>query len=188
MPEIRRLCGAALTAALLLLSPSAQAHLLKLFAGAENGEISGYVYFSGGAKVQQAVVKISDNNGILLHELNTDPQGAFSYRSQNPADHLISASTLDGHVASWTISAAELGAQPPATSTTASANKAPDTTDNLDQRIEAAVARQIRPLREALERQQEKAQLQDILGAFGYIAGLAGLALWWRNRQPAPRD
>ncbi|WP_027856773.1 carboxypeptidase-like regulatory domain-containing protein [Marinobacterium jannaschii] len=188
MPEIRRLCGAALTAALLLLSPGAQAHLLKLFASAENGQISGYVYFSGGAKVQQAAVNISDSSGALLGELKTDPQGAFSYRSQKPVDHLISASTLDGHAATWTISAAELGGQAISANPANSAAAATASRDNLDQRIEAAVARQVRPLREAIERQQEKARLQDIFGALGYIAGLAGLALWWRSRQPATKQ
>jgi len=172
------------------LSLPAQAHLLKLFAAAESGTISGYVYFSGGATVQQARVEISDHSGQLLETLNTDKQGNFSYQSRNAVDHLISASTLDGHAADWTITAAELGGQTQQvsainSSVSGAAAAAMVSTDNLDQRIEAAVARQVRPLREALERQQEKAQLQDIFGALGYIAGLAGLALWWRNRQPA---
>jgi nickel transport protein len=49
--------------------------------------------------------------------------------------------------------------------------------------VERAVARQIRPLREALEAERSRARLHDILGGLGYIAGLAGLALWWRSRK-----
>jgi nickel transport protein len=52
--------------------------------------------------------------------------------------------------------------------------------------VERAVARQIRPLREALEAERSRARLHDILGGLGYIAGLAGLALWWRSRKGGP--
>lgn len=49
--------------------------------------------------------------------------------------------------------------------------------------IELAVARQVRPLREQLERSEDKAQLRDILGGIGYIIGLTGFALWLRCRK-----
>jgi nickel transport protein len=53
--------------------------------------------------------------------------------------------------------------------------------------IERAVARQVRPLREELLATRDALRLQDILGGIGYIFGLAGLALWWRSRQPTDR-
>lgn len=55
--------------------------------------------------------------------------------------------------------------------------------------IEQAVARQVRPLREALARRQAQAQLRDILGGIGYILGIAGLGIWWtaRRRRRAER-
>jgi nickel transport protein len=49
--------------------------------------------------------------------------------------------------------------------------------------IEKAVARQVRPLREALAQSQARAQLQDVLGGIGYILGVAGLGIWWTVRQ-----
>ena len=49
--------------------------------------------------------------------------------------------------------------------------------------VEAAVARQIRPLREELLATRDALRLQDILGGLGYIFGLTGLALWWRSRR-----
>jgi nickel transport protein len=49
--------------------------------------------------------------------------------------------------------------------------------------VEQAVARQIRPLREALQAHEERVRMRDILGGIGYIVGLAGLALWWSSRR-----
>jgi nickel transport protein len=54
--------------------------------------------------------------------------------------------------------------------------------------IERAVARQVRPLREALAQAQGRAQLRDILGGVGYILGIAGIGIWWSARQRRRRD
>lgn len=48
--------------------------------------------------------------------------------------------------------------------------------------IEQAVARAVRPLREQLALERERARLRDVLGGIGYILGLAGLWAWWRAR------
>lgn len=53
----------------------------------------------------------------------------------------------------------------------------------IGQRLEQAVARQVLPLREALAEAQAQASLRDLLGGLGYIAGLAGFALWWTRRR-----
>lgn len=46
-----------------------------------------------------------------------------------------------------------------------------------DARMERAIARQIRPLREQIEAYQEKIWWHDVLGGLGYIIGLSSLAL-----------
>ncbi|WP_207148805.1 hypothetical protein [Lamprobacter modestohalophilus] len=53
----------------------------------------------------------------------------------------------------------------------------------LGHAVEQAVARQILPLREALAEAQAQASFRDLLGGLGYIAGLAGLGLWWTRRR-----
>ena len=49
--------------------------------------------------------------------------------------------------------------------------------------IEQAVEHQVRPLREQLILLEDRVRFQDILGGFGYILGLTGIALWWRCRK-----
>lgn len=53
----------------------------------------------------------------------------------------------------------------------------------LERALEQAVARQLLPLREALAEAQAQASFRDLLGGLGYIAGLAGLGLWWTRRR-----
>ncbi len=62
------------------------------------------------------------------------------------------------------------------------------TEHRLEQALEQAVARQVRPLREALAEAQGQASFRDLLGGLGYIAGLAGLGLWWARRREQRRS
>ncbi|MGD8908438.1 MAG: hypothetical protein PVI92_03755 [Chromatiales bacterium] len=174
----------------LLISLPLSAHKLKVFAAAEGGKIVGRAYFVGGAGASGAVIHIIADDGRELARLEPDREGNFDYRIERPMTYRVVADSLDGHQASWTLraeefsaSALDVGAMP--------AHEGPlpelDSTavPNLSQitRVEQAVARQIRPLREALQAHEERVRMRDILGGIGYIVGLAGLALWWSSRR-----
>lgn len=177
---------------LLLLNGTAEAHLLKLFAYVEGASLHGSAYFAGGANAAGLAITISDRNNQQLVSLKTDSQGGFSYTPATPGEYHIQADTGEGHRAEWLIRAEEFSRAFPAGAITASANSAvvkPDSPPSalpapqLSALIERAVARQIGPLREALQRSEDRAHLSDILGSVGFIFGLAGIALWWRGRQ-----
>jgi nickel transport protein len=103
----------------------------------------------------------------------------------------VVADSLDGHQASWTLRAEEFFDAAPNEGDAMPAYDTPvpesdsTTAADLSQiiRVEQAVARQIRPLREALQAHEEQVRMRDILGGIGYIIGLAGLALWWSSRR-----
>jgi nickel transport protein len=186
---------------LLLLHGSAEAHLLKLFAYVEGPNIHGSVYFAGGAEAAGAVVTVSDtvsgSGGQPLAKLKTDPQGAFSYTSVDAGEYRLRADTGDGHQAEWLIRAAEFGPAAPAATSAGTGSRPPATeqTGLVDRQladrqlmalVEQALARQIGPLRAALQRSDERARLSDILGGIGFIFGLAGIVLWWRGRRGGP--
>jgi nickel transport protein len=187
---------------LLLLHGSAEAHLLKLFAYVEGPNIHGSVYFAGGAEAAGAVVTVSDtvsgSGGQPLAKLKTDPQGAFSYTPADAGEYRLRADTGDGHQAEGLIRAAEFGPTGPDAETSIGTGSRPTATDQtglvdrqLEDRqlmalVEQALARQIGPLRAALQRSDERARLSDILGGIGFIFGLAGIVLWWRGRRGGP--
>lgn len=175
------------------------AHKLKVFATAEGEKILGQAYFVGGAGAGGATIRITDTEGRLLAQPKPDEEGNFSYRVEQRMDYRVEADSQDGHIASWTLRADEFSTGLPvaeATGQTRSGDLAaqepvPPTTEALStaagtvsvQQVEAAVARQIRPLREALQAQEERVRLRDIVGGIGYIIGLAGLGLWWGGRR-----
>lgn len=172
-----------------LVSPIAQAHLLKVFAFADGNLITGSAYFVGGAPAAGAGVQVMNADGQLLDSLTPDADGKFSYRATSEEDHVIVADTGDGHLAKWLVTAAELtgnGGLPSNQDSTAqaSSDNAPDPDHSeLTAMVEAAVARQVRPLREQIIAYEESVRLQDIVGGIGYIAGIFGLAAWWHQKR-----
>ncbi|MEA3276726.1 MAG: hypothetical protein U9Q81_15815 [Pseudomonadota bacterium] len=172
------------------------AHLLKVFAFVEGDRIEGSVRFAAGTEAVAAGITVRATDGRILAQLKPDASGAFTFRATEPIDHVIVASTSDGHSAQWTVDAEELiGVVPPTpdglnpqrtdslSSKTGSSHSVQAPVDPIivDQ-IERAVARQVRPLREALIEYEQRVRLHEILGGIGYILGLAGIALWWRSR------
>ena len=162
---------------LLLLNGTAEAHLLKLFAYVEGASVHGSAYFAGGTNAAGLAITISDRNNQQLVSLKTDSQGGFSYTPATPGEYHIRAEFSQAFPAGAdTVGGGQEAVKP---DNTLPALPAPQ----LAGLIERAVARQIGPLREALQRSEDRAHLSDILGGVGFIFGLAGIALWWRGRQ-----
>lgn len=176
----------------------AQAHKLKVFASAEGDEILGQAYFAGGAPASGALIIVTDGEGQEVARLTPDEAGDFRYRVERRTNYKVTADSRDGHQASWTLQADEFSPSLPGTeieetatdgSSAAGAVSGPPPVSTQAQQpvateqIERAVARQIRPLRMALQEHDERVRLRDILGGIGYIIGLAGLALWWQGRR-----
>ncbi len=193
MVDLRRLT---LLLICLLVSPPLFAHKLKVFATAEGERILGQAYFVGGAGAGGAEIRITDGDGGELARLQPDEQGNFEYRVARPMTYRVVANSLDGHQAVWTLQAEEFSpalpaAQPePVADTTEPVTESDATTVHrlppqaiTEASLERAVARQIRPLREALQAYEERVRLRDIIGGIGYIVGLAGLGLWWGRRR-----
>lgn len=175
-----------------VLSPAAQAHLLKVFAFAEGNRIEGATYFVGGTPASGASVEVMSADGRLLATLVPDTDGEFSYQTATREDHVIIANTGDGHVARWTVSAAELTGKESSKAGENTHHAPPSATtgpvtepgnNKLAALVESAVARQVQPLREQIARYEDRIRLRDIIGGIGYIVGLSGLAIWWRQRR-----
>ena len=182
MARVAPLLGAALA----LMSAAAGAHLLQVFAWAEGDRIHGTVRLAGGSAAGSARVTVRGPDGETLAEVAPDAQGAFTYRARRPVDHRLVARTADGHRAEWTVTAAELGAQRPAATGPEAAESRDPETAALAAMVEAAVARQVGPLRDELRAHAEGARLADLVGGLGIIFGIAGVVLWWRSRRRAP--
>ena len=168
----------AILAALVLamLAAPANAHKLKLFASVEGGDIVGSAYFVGGDKAGGVPGRIQGADGSLVASFATGPDGSFRQGVTARMDHTISVDSEDGHAAVFTIRAAEFPPSLPEDKVMATA-----TTDTAA--LEAAVARQIRPLREQLDAYESRVRLHDVMGGIGTIFGLFGCWAWLQSRR-----
>ena len=173
--------------ALSLMMSGAEAHRLKLFATLEDGTISGYAFFVGSGRAQDADLRITDANGKEVAALRTDAKGAYSWKAPSVQTYRLVANTGDGHVADTTIDAKRftgLSADAPdAADEDESAPAGSISAAQIERIVDAAVARQMRPLIEAYEAAEGRTRFNDIMGGIGMIIGLAGLSLWAQARR-----
>lgn len=178
-----------------LLSLGVAAHNVVGGVYAIGDQIEGEVGFSNGDMAAPGtVVNVTDRQGNELASLETDDEGGFTYTATQRIDHLFYANLSSGHILELTLPADELPdslaavgsvevtvdkVAVPSVSTTSIATDR----QGLEQMIERAVAKQVVPLRKEIAAYKEKSSLQDIMGGIGYIFGLCGLGIWWRQRQ-----
>ncbi|WP_370280223.1 hypothetical protein [Pontibacterium sp.] len=154
--------------------------------------IEGEVGFSNGDMAKAGiVVQVRDATGNVIGESVIEDEGMFVFDATKRIDHYFHADLSAGHVLELVLPADELPATLPGGS--APVTKASVTTSSvsmsgvdqvaLEQMIEKAVAKQVKPLRKELAAYKEKASLQDVLGGIGYIFGLVGLGIWLRQRK-----
>lgn len=178
-----------------LLSLGVAAHNVVGGVYAIGDQIEGEVGFSNGDMAAPGtVVNVTDRQGNELARLETDDEGGFTYTATQRIDHLFYANLSSGHILELTLPADELPDSLAAVGSVEvtvdkvavpSVSTTPIATDRqgLEQMIERAVAKQVVPLRKEIAAYKEKSSLQDIMGGIGYIFGLCGLGIWWRQRQ-----
>lgn len=175
---------------ILVFHAPAQAHQLKVFAHSKQDRIAGEVYFVGGQKLENALVSLTDLSGddeIATTRTNTD--GTFSFSITIRQGYRVSANSGDGHIAHWDVQKSEIimsENEPDNLQTSNNASPSPNSepqSGTLKTLIESAISSQVAPLRAELQELRDERRIQDILGGVGYIAGLAGLGMFWHSRR-----
>jgi len=184
---------------------AAQAHRLKMFATVEAGEISGYAFFIGGGRPEGVDFVIKDAAGAEVFRGKTDERGTFRWRPTSPADYTVTVDAGDGHWIEGSIAADRLGAVATKAMTTTAASTSAATSAAapapvptaacpapvdpaaiaaiVEARVDASVARQLRPFIEAYDQAEGRVRLNDVMGGVGMIVGLAGAGLWATSRR-----
>lgn len=154
--------------------------------------IEGEAGFSNGDMAKAGTqVLITNAAGQAIAELLTDEEGFFVFEANQRIDHHFKLDMSSGHVLEMILPADELPASLPGSTPIVSVQsnlKTPVSVSGVDaavlqQMVERAVAKQVKPLRKELAAYKEKAGLQDLLGGIGYIFGLVGLGIWLRQRK-----
>ena len=172
----------------------AAAHGIRVFATAEGTTINGTVYVAGGGRAKAATVTVFGPGREPLGEVVTDRDGSFSFAAKQRVDHRLVVDLGDGHRAEFIVKADELAENLPgggpaklvrAPGVRAGTPERPKkvTSKPLEELIERAVARQVRPLREQLDASENRIRLRDIIGGLGYILGITGIAFFFLARR-----
>jgi nickel transport protein len=166
----------------------ALAHKVMIFAWVEGDTVFTESKFSGGKKVMNAPVVIFDKNGNKLLEGMTDNKGEFSFKIPKMTDLRIVLNAAMGHKAEWTVPETEIreaGNIVKKKSTAEISGPIPVGLSKEEVRkiVEDSLDKKLRPiLRMISEARNTKPSLTEIIGGIGYIFGLMGIVLYFKNR------
>jgi len=180
-----------LLASLLIIpvNPPALAHKVMIFAWVEGDTVFTESKFSGGKKVMNAQVLVFDKGGEQLLEGKTDNKGKFAFKVPKLTDLRTVLNAAMGHKAEWTIpeselreSCGELGSKKADESSTPIAVGL--CKEEIKELVEESLDRKLRPIIKMMTESQSKGpSVTEIIGGIGYIFGLMGLVIYFRNRR-----
>ncbi len=187
---------------LFVLTGTAMAHKVTVFAWVEGNTVYGECKFSGGKKAMGAEIIVRDANGDELLRTQTDKNGEFSYPVPKKTEMHIELIAGMGHKAEWTIPLEELGDVADASDSGTASEPAPvkdaapvergnvalPDTAQLESVIEESVNRaldkKLRPMMSILaDLEDQGPSVSDILGGIGYILGLMGVGVYFNYRR-----
>ena len=166
----------------------AMAHKVMIFAWIEGDTVFTESKFSGGKKVIHAPVEIFDKDGKKLLEGKTDNKGEFSFKIPKVSDLRIVLNAAMGHKAEWTVPESEIresGDIVEKKSTAEPSGPIPVglSKEEVQKIVEDSLDKKLRPIiRMITESKNTKPSLTEIIGGIGYIFGLMGIALYFKNR------
>ena len=184
-----------LTAIILIWSHGpALAHKVTIFAWVEGDTVFTESKFSGGKKAVNAPVEIYDKDGKKLLEGKTDNKGEFSFKIPKITDLRVVLIAAMGHKAEWMISEKEIREANPVVKNTSAAEPSGTISVGLSKEeiqkvVEDSLDKKLRPIvRMMTESKNAKPSITEIIGGIGYIFGLFGVVLFFKNRTKKRQD
>jgi nickel transport protein len=185
----------------------AHAHGVNVFAWVEGDTVYVESKFSGGKKVKAGKIIVTVSQGAELLKGTTNDQGEFSFKIPKKTALKIELLAGAGHRAEWVIPVSEIdmadkkevplqnktaNTEPPAPSKSkiekdAAENMQPLsvlTEKDLQAAVEKAVEKKLQPIMKILaESKLRGPTVKDIFSGFGYLFGLVGIVLYFKNRK-----
>jgi len=172
----------------------ALAHKVTIFAWVEGDTVFTESKFSGGKKAVNAPVEIYDKDGKKLLEGKTDNKGEFSFKIPKITDLRVVLIAAMGHKAEWMISEKEIREANPVVKNTSAAEPSGTISVGLSKEeiqkiVEDSLDKKLRPIvRMMIESKNAKPSITEIIGGIGYIFGLFGVVLFFKNRTKKRQD
>ncbi|MBW2091815.1 MAG: hypothetical protein JRI34_06780, partial [Deltaproteobacteria bacterium] len=181
----------ALALIFLLVTSTAFAHKVNIFAWIEGDTVYTESYFSGKKKVKNGRVEVFGPDGKKLLEGQTNEKGEFSFKVPQKTDLRIVLTASAGHKNDFILKAEGL---PEEITRQAKQEKTPAATSQIPARadleqiravVEETLDVRLRPIIRALAELKKDSGpgLTEIIGGIGYIFGIMGLVMYFRSRK-----
>ena len=144
-----------------MITANIYAHNIKIFAAKKGDSICGYVYSPGGIRIKNSIISVYKNTKFVT-KIKTSNKGIFNYKGADDSNYKFVYSK-DGHFAEYSVN------KPAMKKKKKIATKANN--DN-----------QIFEIKEQLDRIENTMRVRDIIGAIGYIFGVAGLMILLKKK------
>ncbi|GJM03214.1 MAG: hypothetical protein DHS20C08_17150 [Rhodomicrobium sp.] len=169
---------------LLMISPSVSAaHRLSLFATAEGNSISGRVYFTLSAPYKGEVLLFAQGASSAIVKVTSDDEGRFLFEGVKAGRYRVECRSIDGHLAEARVTVGVLQggdkkgeAKLPMTG----AEKSEAVDVNL---LRQAVATELRPLKEQINKLEETLWFTQMIGGLGLLTGMFGIWMFFLARK-----
>ncbi|MBW2004774.1 MAG: hypothetical protein JRI72_09195 [Deltaproteobacteria bacterium] len=164
------------------------AHKVIIFAWVEGDTVFTESKFSGGREATGAQVRVFDKEGTQLLEGKTDNKGEFSFKIPKITDLRIVLNAAMGHKAEWRIPESEIQeaggvSEKKRTGESFQPIDVGLSKEEIKELIEESLDRKLRPIVKMMtESQSKEPSVTEILGGIGYIFGLMGVAIYFKNR------
>ena len=178
--------------AFLTLASQVWAHKVNVFAWVEGDMVFVEGYYPGGKKAQNSLVEVYNSTGAKLLEGRTNQKGEFSFKIPAREDLRIVLTAGMGHKNDFTITAGDLGGSEPSSGepvpkTREKVSPPSSTTVDigpLEVMIDEALDRKLEPVIKLIRNtRKEGPGFTEIIGGIGYILGLFGLVMYFKDRK-----
>ncbi len=184
---------------LLLISPSAYAHRVYVFAWIEGEMVHTESYLGGKKRAADGKIQVFDLSGARLVEGKTNEKGEFSFQVPKREDLRIVLEAGMGHRAEYLLRVSEgetpVGSPAKAQRVHQATPQSPSVQiDRAEIRgvVEEVLDAKMDPvLKELAHMRKERGPgIREIMAGIGYIVGIMGLVLYFRSRkgQKPPKD
>ena len=188
------------------LTSAALAHRVNIFAWLERDTVHVEGFFAGKKQARHALVEVFDSSGTLLLSGRTDDKGKFSFKIPQKTTLKIVLDAGLGHKNSFTLPESDMMevansadevqqvlqtkadvAEPKMSAIAAGQAIVESNVDSnshqLEVMIDQALDRKLAPVIELIrDSRQEGPRFTEVVGGLGYIFGLMGVALYFKNR------
>lgn len=177
------------------------AHKISVFAWVEGDTVHTESKFSGGKRVMDGDVIVTDSEGHKLLEGKTNDSGEFSFKVPRKTELIVTVVAGTGHQNQWIVREEELrGVNVESNSAESSENRedksvrTPETppevtpihSEEFQAELEKVLDKKLKPIIKMLVDSQEKGPtMGDIIGGIGYIFGLFGVIAYFQSKKNA---